>query len=316
MRPQRKEAAYALEAGCPSQMRVILVERNRLRTSFCGLPVGALRREVQGAMMPDVNVTSVLITGTTSGVGRALLDHYARHGVQVIAVNRRRVAEIESQYPTVRFECVDVRSAEHVEKLVRDLAASDQLPEVFILNAGVNRADNDESFQLSLYREVIDTNLFGVLNFVGPLTQLPRAPVQRHVVAISSIAGYAGNPYGLGYHTSKQALTACFEVWSRMYAGTDLVFQQVVLGPVPTAIFTMDEQLPAWMVRIKNLFSASLDGTAQAVSRFALTRNQKLIYPLRAFPLYVALRLCQRLIPGCFQGRTTLDGKPRRRSLG
>ena len=230
MRPQRKEAAYALEAGCPSQMRVILVERNRLRTSFCGLPVGALRREVQGATMPGVNVTSVLITGTTSGVGRALLDHYARHGVQVIAVNRRRVAEIESQYPTVRFECVDVRSAEHVEKLVRDLAASDQLPEVFILNAGVNRADNDESFQLSLYREVIDTNLFGVLNFIEPPTRLPPAPVQRHVVAISSLAGYAGNPYGLGYHTSKQALTACFEVWSRMYAGTDLVFQQVRAG--------------------------------------------------------------------------------------
>jgi NAD(P)-dependent dehydrogenase (short-subunit alcohol dehydrogenase family) len=267
-------------------------------------------------MMFDVHVNSVLITGTTSGVGRALLDYYAQNGVKVISVNRRRVAELESRYPSVRFECVDVRSAEDVDHLVRDLAASGQLPEVFILNAGINRMDNDESFQLPLYREVIDTNLYGVLNFAWPLTQLPAGPVERHVVAISSMANYAGNPYGLGYYTSKKALTACFEVWSTMYAGTDLVFQQVMLGPVRTAIYTMADKFPAWMVWIKNLFSASLGNTVRAVSRFALTRNKKLIYPLQAFALYGAMRLCQSLIPGFFQGRKTLDGKTRRAGLG
>ena len=41
-----------------------------------------------------------------------------------------------------------------------------------------------------------------------------------------------------------------------MYAGTDLVFQQVMLGPVHTAIYTMADELPAWMVWIKNVFSA------------------------------------------------------------
>jgi NAD(P)-dependent dehydrogenase (short-subunit alcohol dehydrogenase family) len=267
-------------------------------------------------MMSDVHVKSVLITGTTSGVGRALLEHYVQNGVKVISVNRRRVADLESRFPSVRFECVDVRSAEDVARLVRGLAASEQLPEVFILNAGINRVDNDESFQLSNYREVIETNLYGVLNFVGPLTQLPACPAERHVVAISSMAHYAGNPYGLGYCTSKNALTACFEVWSKMYAGTDLVFQQVMLGPVRTAIYTMADEFPAWMVSVRNLCSASLDGTARAISRFALTRNRKLIYPLRAFPLFRAMRLGQRLVPGFFQGRKTLDGRTRRAGLG
>jgi hypothetical protein len=101
-----------------------------------------------------------------------------------------------------------------------------------------------------------------------------------------------------------------------MYAGTDLVFQQVMLGPVVTAIYTMADKFPAWMVWIKNLFSASLDGTVRAVSRFALTRNRKLIYPLRAFPLYGAMRLGQVLVPGFFQGRKTLDRRTRRAGLG
>jgi NAD(P)-dependent dehydrogenase (short-subunit alcohol dehydrogenase family) len=261
--------------------------------------------------MASVNVRSVLITGTTSGVGRALLDGYAKRGVKVVSVNRRRVAELEVGYPSVRFECVDVRSEQGVGELVRGLAAAGELPDVFILNAGINRVDNDQAFQLVPYREVLDTNLYGVLNFVAPLTQLSRDPVERHVVAISSMVNYAGSPYGLGYTTSKKALTACFEAWSRMYAGTNLVFQQVMLGPVPTAIYTLADDLPPWMTWIKNRFSGSPDATARAIARFALTRKKKLFYPLRALPLFRAVELGQRFIPGFFQGRKTLDGKSR-----
>jgi uncharacterized oxidoreductase len=263
-----------------------------------------------------VKVKSVLITGTTSGLGRGLLDHYAGQGVKVISVNRRRVEVLEAQYPSVRFECLDVRSAESVEKLVRELAASDDLPDVFILNAGINRLDNDEAFDLPLYREVVDTNLYGALNFISPLTRVPVVGVERHIVAISSMVNYAGNPYGLGYHASKKALTACFDVWADMYAGTDLVFKQVMLGPVQTAIYTMGDRLPGWMVRIKSLSSASLDDTVRAISRFAPTRKRKLIYPLRALPAFGAMWLGRRLIPGFFQGRKTLDGRPRRSPPG
>jgi uncharacterized oxidoreductase len=259
-----------------------------------------------------VNVRSVLITGTTSGLGRGLLQHYSEQAVKVISVNRRRVATLEAQYPSVRFECLDVRSAERVENLVRDLAASGDLPDVLILNAGINRLDNDAAFDLPLYREVVDTNLYGALNFIAPLTRVPAGSGERHIVAISSMVNYAGNPYGLGYYASKKALTACFDVWADMYAGTDLVFKQVMLGPVQTAIYTIGDRLPGWMVRIKSLSSASIDGTVGAISRFAPTRKRKLIYPLRALPAFGAMWLGRRLVPGFFRGRKTLDGRPRR----
>jgi NAD(P)-dependent dehydrogenase (short-subunit alcohol dehydrogenase family) len=209
---------------------------------------------------------------------------------------------------------VDVRSAKDVDALVRGLTASGELPDLFILNAGINRLDNDEAFDLSSYREVIDTNLFGVLNFVAPLTGVPAANIQRHVVAISSMVAYAGNPYGLGYQTSKQALTTCFDVWSNMYTGTDLVFKQVILGPVPTSIYTMAEKLPGWMIRIKSLSSASLDDTVRAISRFAQTRKKKLVHPWPAAALFGAVRLARWVVPGFIQGRRTLAGRPRRKA--
>jgi len=230
----------------------------------------------------------------------------------VISVNRRHDPELEHQFPSVRFECVDVRSAEDVSQLVRRLADSRELPEVFILNAGINQVDNDESFDLASFRAVMDTNLYGVLNFVQPLTQLPVGTAPRHVIAVSSMANYVGNPYGLGYTSSKRALTTCFEVWARMYAGTDLIFQRVMLGPVNTAIFTMEDRLPPWMGWTKRLLSGSVDGTARAIARFARTRAERLFYPWRAVPLYLALWLCQTLIFGFFRGRKTLAGNVRR----
>jgi 3-oxoacyl-[acyl-carrier protein] reductase len=259
-----------------------------------------------------VEVKRVLITGTTSGLGRALLDLYTRDGVAVVAVNRRRDEALERRYPAVRFEQVDVRAADEIARLVSGLAAKDELPEVVILNAGINRVDNDESFDLSGYREVFETNLYGVLNFVAPLMRLSGDRRARHVVAIGSMVTVAGNPYGLGYFTSKRALTACFDVWSAMYAGTDLVFKQVVLGPVRTGMLTMADRLPAWMGRIKGLASASVEDTARAVARFARNRRSTLVYPVRAFPLFVALAVGRRLIPGFFRGTKTLAGKDRR----
>jgi NAD(P)-dependent dehydrogenase (short-subunit alcohol dehydrogenase family) len=254
----------------------------------------------------------VLITGTTAGLGRGLLERYVQRGAKVIAVNRRRVPELEACYLGVRFECLDVRSADAVGQLMNDLHASGELPNILILNAGINRIDNDESFQLSSYKEVIDTNLLGVLNFVEPLTLLPPSALPRHVIAISSMASYVGNPYGLGYHTSKRALTACFDVWSRMYADTDLIFQQVMLGPVRTRMYTMGERFPQWMLWLKEAFSASLDGTVTAVCQLAASRRRKLFYPRRSIVLYLGMWACQALIPNFFRGRNTLHGRARR----
>jgi NAD(P)-dependent dehydrogenase (short-subunit alcohol dehydrogenase family) len=193
-----------------------------------------------------------------------------------------------------------------------DLAESDELPNVLILNAGINRVDNDDAFQLAAYKDVIDTNLFGALNFVEPLTRLAPSQLPRHVIAISSMARYVGNPYALGYLTSKRALTACFDVWSRMYADTDLVFQQVMLGPVRTAMYSMGERFPAWMVWLRNAFAASLDGTVTAICQLAASRRRKLHYPRRVILLYLGMWACQTLIPGFFRGKATLGGEARR----
>jgi NAD(P)-dependent dehydrogenase (short-subunit alcohol dehydrogenase family) len=254
----------------------------------------------------------VLITGTTSGIGAGLLEHYAARGARIVAVNRRPVPELEARFPDVRFACVDVRAADQVARLVDELARAGELPSLFLLNAGINRIDNDEGFDLAAFEDVVATNLYGALSFVAPLARLPPDGFSRHLVAIGSMAALVGNPYGVGYHASKKALAACFATWSRMYAGTDLVFQRVVLGPSRTPMYSMASRLPAWMGRVRDGISAPLDGAVRAIAGFATTRKPSLLYPRRAIPLYSAMWLGQTLVPGFFQGRKTLAGDARR----
>ena len=253
----------------------------------------------------------VLITGTTSGIGRGLLKHYVQAGAPVTAVNRHVDPDLEAQYPMVRFQHMDVRDANAIKNLILQLAKEGEIPNIFILNAGVNRIDNDAALDLAQFKEILEINLLGVIHFVAPLTTLGTWARKIKVIAISSSTNYVGNPYCLGYYISKKAVTHSFEVLSAMYEKTNLQFKWVVLGPVPTAIESNSEKFPKTMALVKEMFSVSVDAAVRAIARFASSDRPRLVFPLRSFVLFQGVRLAQRIIPGFFRGRKTLAGRLR-----
>ncbi len=247
--------------------------------------------------------SSVLITGTTSGIGRGLMDFYVKKGIKVFAVNRRQDAALEALYPTVEFHKVDIQDAAAVKKLIADLVDRKKVPSIFVLNAGINKVDNDEFFSLDGFREVLNTNLFGALNFVAPLVALRHQLPETKIVAISSVTNYAANPYCLGYYISKKALTQSFKVFCEMYRKTNLKFKWVVLGPVLTPIVSSSDKFPKIMTQIKNWFSVSVDRTVKAIAKFAVSNRVSMIFPFRARILFRGIWLAQQLIPGFYRGR-------------
>ena len=253
----------------------------------------------------------VLITGTTSGIGLGLLEHFARKGVRITAVNRRVDRAWSTPYPQVASQCLDVRDAAAIKNLIWALAKAGELPDLFILNAGINRLDNDSALNLEQFREVLETNFLGVLNFVAPLTELKAWPHRIKVVAISSVTNYIGNPYCLSYYISKKALTESFEIFAAMYCKTNLRFQWVVLGPVPSGIYATSENFPKIMVRIKEIFTVSLDRAVHVIAEFSQSDRRRLIFPMRAYFLVQGMRLLRFLIPGFYRGKKTLGGQER-----
>lgn len=256
-------------------------------------------------------IAHVLITGTTSGLGRALLEYYTSQGIEVTAVNRRTLPEVESLYPRANFHLSDVRFKQQIFDLVRTLEKKNNLPDLFILNAGINRVDNDTCFDIDVFDEAMDTNLRGILNFVVPLTRLESKSKKVTVVAISSMGADLPNPYCLGYHVSKRALTACFDVFSEMYEGTNLSFKQVLLGPVPTGILDTSSKFPKIMSDIKKIFSVSLPDAVRSLAAFSQSNRKKLVLPWRAFFLFRTIRFAQNFLPGFYRGRKTMSGSSR-----
>ena len=253
----------------------------------------------------------VLITGTTSGIGQGLVQHYSALGVSVTAVNRRKDAELEARYPAVRFEHIDVQDTQAVKNLIVGLARADNMPDVLILNAGINRVDNDIEFDLAQFNEILAINLLGVMNFVAPITALRIWPKKIRITVVSSSTNYVANPYCLGYYISKKAVTQSFQVLFEMYKKTNLQFKWVVLGPVPTPIDSSSDKFPKIMVRVKQMFSASVHATVLSIAKFAASDRHRLIFPLRSFVLFQGMRLGQCILPGFFRGRKSLSGRQR-----
>ena len=82
------------------------------------------------------DAVNVLITGTTSGLGRAFLDLDYKRGDEVIAVNRRSAPDLEREYPRARFPVLDISKAHAVYHFLAQLDRDWKAPGLLILNAG------------------------------------------------------------------------------------------------------------------------------------------------------------------------------------
>ena len=160
---------------------------------------------------------TVLVTGASSGIGRALVLEYARRGAKVIAAARRE-AELASLCDEVKaaggkasFIVCDVTDTEAATELVRkaerDLGSLDML----ISNAGVGGSTHASRLDVASVSRMIDVNVRGA---IAPLVAaIPIMLGQKHgqLVGVSSLAGRRALPTAAAYNASKAALSMFLE---------------------------------------------------------------------------------------------------------
>lgn len=159
----------------------------------------------------------VIITGASSGIGKALAEHLADRGARVglIARSKDRLAElaatIESAGGRVTCAPADVTDAEQATRATRILEETLGPCDVLIASAGIHRFTPGAEFDADAARAVVTTNVHGVINAVGAV--LPGMVARRsgHLVAVASIAGMVGLPAVGAYSASKAAVVALME---------------------------------------------------------------------------------------------------------
>lgn len=243
----------------------------------------------------------VLITGTTSGIGRGLLEHYAAKGWPVTVFNRRSDSELEKRFPGARFVLTDVRDRAKVDAYFQEAAAKGELPELLFLNAGINRADNRDRFDLAVFREVVDINLDGVLNFIA--AAMPHLTGRNAVfVTSSSTSNIFPNPCNLGYFVSKKAAAEMFAILDRRYRGRGWRFKTMILGPIATNIAVGSSLSSRFQAAVRDFLMMKVEQALPDIERFVESDAATLYYPKKALAVFLAAAAATRLVPGLYQG--------------
>lgn len=159
----------------------------------------------------------VMITGASSGIGRALAMVLAARGAKVGLVARRAdtlgeiVKEIESNGGNALALPADVQDDKVVSAAAGHLREHFGPIDVLIANAGVGGTTDATHLQPSDVSPVININVIGAANSVAAVIPEMIARGQGHLVVISSLAAYRGLPKSAAYCASKAAVSAFFE---------------------------------------------------------------------------------------------------------
>ena len=212
-------------------------------------------------------MTSILITGATSGIGEALALLCAQSGHSVIACGRNEdklaeLAKVEN-ITTCRFDVTD-------EQATKDALANVEC-DIAVLNAGTCEYVDIKAVEPDMFKRVFDANVFGVVNVVSAL--LPVLKAGNKLVFVDSLARLLPFPKSQAYGASKAALNYIAKSFEVDLAHTGVKVQTLSPGFVTTPLTD------------KNDFPMPMVISAQAAAEYMLkgifTERASVYFPRR-----------------------------------
>jgi NAD(P)-dependent dehydrogenase (short-subunit alcohol dehydrogenase family) len=155
---------------------------------------------------------SVLITGATDGLGKALALLLADRGYRVFAAGRsqQKLAELDAvaRKKNLLLESIalDVCSDDSVQRAISDVLAKAAAIDVLVNNAGVNYTAAVEDLTMDAWRAQFETNFFGVLRVTRAVLPHMRERRNGRILMMSSLSGLVTPPTQGAYSSSKHAL--------------------------------------------------------------------------------------------------------------
>lgn len=170
--------------------------------------------------MKSIDGKVVLVTGASSGIGKALAESLAAKGAKVYGSSRKasdakasgaKPAASPSEKGFVKMIRLDVRSDESVSAAVKQVMEIEGRIDILINNAGYTLAGAVEDISGDEAFRQFDTNFFGALRTCRAVMPIMRAQADGLIINISSVAGLVSLPYQSLYSASKYALEAATE---------------------------------------------------------------------------------------------------------
>jgi len=146
----------------------------------------------------------VLVTGVSSGIGRAVAEGFAAKGFKVFGTSRNpRSTEPVAGVELIRLDVTDDASvASAVSTVVQRAGRID----VLVNNAGAGVFGAAEETSIAQAQQLFDTNFFGLVRLTRAVLPYLRAQRSGRIINIGSVLGFLPSPYGALYAASKHAV--------------------------------------------------------------------------------------------------------------
>ena len=188
---------------------------------------------------------TVIITGTSRGIGFELVQLFADAGYAVLALSRNAKPVSDLNLDNTTAFPFDLNKSEDYERVAAFVQNEWSHVDILINNAGtlLNKPFSDTTFED--FQQVYNTNVFGVAELTRCM--IPFMSKSGHVVTISSMGGVQGSvkfPGLAAYSSSKGAVISLTELLAEEYKETGPSFNVLALGAVQTEM--LEEAFPGY----------------------------------------------------------------------
>lgn len=187
------------------------------------------------------NSKVILITGSSSGIGKASAEYLAQQGHIVFGTSRYPGSYPKpDSYTVLQMDVTEVDSIQTaVDQIVEDKGRID----VLINNAGFGIAGAMENTSIGKAKEQFETNFFGTVRLIKSVLPIMRKQDSGLIINISSIGGLIGLPYQSMYSASKFAIEGLTESLYKELRSSNIKIVLVEPGDFKTS-FTEKREIP------------------------------------------------------------------------
>jgi len=249
----------------------------------------------------------VLITGASSGIGKAIATFLSKKGFKVYGTSRNPKNTEDFSFELIALNVLKVAT---IQTAIDFILKEEGRLDVLVNNAGMGITGSIEDTPTDEMRAVFNTNLFGAIDVMKAVLPQMRKQKSGFIINVTSIAGYMGLPFRGLYSATKGALELITEATSMEVKHFGINVVNVAPGDFSTNIAAGRYHTPVFEKSVyKEAYQANLDlmdghvdrgmnplEIAKAVNKIINTKNPKIHYKIGGFMEKFSIAL-KRILP-------------------